>query len=113
MSKIDALTKTLYGRDTEKVAVIHSAFDEKPTTVAFVEVAKELSDEEKCEIAFKKTNTIEKAWWVNEDVTKMFGGDACRSTSTGDFVLVGNKKFKCAAIGWVIEKGDFTGWELV
>ena len=45
---------------TEKVAVIHSAFDEKPTTVAFVEVAKELSDEEKCEVAFKKTNTIEK-----------------------------------------------------
>ena len=58
---------------------IHSAFDEKPTTVAFVEVAKELSDEEKCEVAFKKTNTIDKAWWENEGVTKMFGGDVCRA----------------------------------
>ena len=60
----------------------------------------ELSDEEKCEVAFKKTNTIDKAWWTNEGVTKMFGGDACRSTSTGDMVLIGTKKYKCAFIGW-------------
>ena len=65
-----------------------------------VEVAKELSDEEKCEVVFKKTNTIDKAWWENEGVTKMFGGDACRSTSTGDMVLIGTKKYKCAFIGW-------------
>ena len=71
----EALMKEYAKMFTEKVAVIHSAFDEKPTTVAFVEVAKELSDEEKCEVAFKKTNTIEKAWWENEGVTKMFGGD--------------------------------------
>ena len=61
-----ALMKEYAKMFTEKVAVIHSAFDEKPTTVAFVEVAKELSDEEKCEVAFKKTNTIDKAWWTNE-----------------------------------------------
>ena len=96
----EALMKEYTKMFTEKVAVIHSAFDEKPTTVAFVEVAKELSDEEKCEVAFKKTNTIEKAWWKNEGVTKMFGGDACRSTSTGDMVLIGTKKYKCAFIGW-------------
>ena len=47
-----------------------------------------------------KTNTIDKAWWKNEGVTKMFGGDACRSTSTGDMVLIGTKKYKCAFIGW-------------
>ena len=70
-----ALIKEYAKMFTEKVAVIHPAFDEKPTTVAFVEVAKELSDEEKCEVAFKKTNTIDKAWWENEGVTKMFGGD--------------------------------------
>ena len=84
-----------------KLVVIHSAFDEKPTTVAFVEVAKELSDEEKCEVAFKKTNTIDKAWWENEGVTKMFGGDACRSTSTGDMVLIGTKKYKCEILHWM------------
>ena len=96
----EALIKEYAKTFTEKVVVIHSAFDEKPTTVAFVEVAKELSDEEKCEVAFKKTNTIDKAWWENEGVTKMFGGDACRSTSTGDMVLIGTKKYKCAFVGW-------------
>ena len=103
----EALIKEYAKTFTEKVAVIHSAFGEaldldynSPHTVAFVEVAKELSDEEKCEIAFKKTNTIEKAWWENEGVTKMFGGDACRSTSTGDMVLIGTKKYKCAFVGW-------------
>ena len=80
---------------TEMIAVIHNTH-----TVAFVEVPKKLSDEEKCEIAFRKTNTIEKAWWENEGVTKMFGGDACRSTMTGDMVLIGTKKYKCAFVGW-------------
>jgi len=42
----EALIKEYAKMFTEKVAVIHSAFDEKPTTVAFVEVAKELSDED-------------------------------------------------------------------
>ena len=96
----EALIKEYAKTFTEKVAVIHSAFDEKPTTVAFVEVAKELSDEEKCEIAFKKTNTIEKAWWENEGVTYVGPEKTCRSTSTGDFVLVGNRKYKCAFVGW-------------
>ena len=99
----EALIKEYAKTFTEKVAVIHSAFDEKPTTVAFVEVAKELSDEEKCEIAFKKTNTIEKAWWENEGVTYVGPEKTCRSTSTGDYVLIGTRKYKCA----------FTGWELV
>ena len=33
-------------------------------------------------------------------ITKMFGGDACRSTSTGDMVLIGTKKYECAIVGW-------------
>ena len=84
----------------DKVAVIHSAFDETPKTVAFVSVDKKLSDKEKCEIAFMKTNSIDNAWWNNKEVTKMFDGEACRSTSSGDHVLIGNKKYKCAPVGW-------------
>ena len=95
-----ALMKNYADTFMDKVAVIHSAFDEKPTTVAFVEVAKELSDEEKCEVAFKKTNTIEKAWWENEGVTYVGPEKTCRSTSTGDYVLIGTKKYKCAFVGW-------------
>ena len=96
----EALMKKYAETFTEKVAVIHSAFEKKPTTVAFVEVDKKKSDKEKCEIAFMKTNTIDKAWWTNEEVIKIFDGDACRSTSSGDFVLIGNKKYKCAPVGW-------------
>ena len=84
----------------EKVAVIHSAFDETPKTVAFVSVDKKLSDKEKCEIAFMKTNSIDNAWWHNEEVTKMFDGKGCRSTSVGDMVLVGTEKFLCESTGW-------------
>ena len=97
MSKIDALTKNLL---YEKVAVIHAAYEDAPETVAFVEVEKKLTDTEKLEIAFRKTNSIDDAWWNNEGVTKMFGGGACRSTSVGDMVLIGTTKFKCEPTGW-------------
>ena len=92
--------KNYADRFMDKVAVIHSAFDETPKTVAFVSVDKNLPDTEKCEVAFMKTNSINNAWWNNEEVTKMFDGEACRSTSSGDHVLIGNKKYKCARVGW-------------
>ena len=97
MSKIDALTKNLL---YEKVAVIHAAYEDAPETVAFVEVKKDETTAEKLETAFMKTNSIENAWWENEGVTKMFGGAACRSTMTGDMVLIGNTKYKCEMTGW-------------
>ena len=95
--KKDALMKNLL---YEKVAVIHAAFEDAPTTVALVEVKKDLTDAEKCEKAFMLTNSISDAWWNNEEVTTLFGGAACRSTSAGDMVLVGTKKYKCEAVGW-------------
>jgi len=30
----------------------------------------------------------------------MFDGGACRSTSMGDMVLIGNTKYKCEIAGW-------------
>ena len=53
-----------------------------------------------CEIAFKKTNTIEEVWWENEGVTYVGPEKTCRSTSTGDYVLIGTRKYKCAFVGW-------------
>ena len=61
---------------------------------------KTLSDTEKCEVAFMKTNSINNAWWTNEGVEYVNDKPTCRSTSSGDHVLVGNKKYKCARIGW-------------
>ena len=100
MTKKEALYRNLKSTLSENVAVIHSAFEDAPTTVAFVEVDPALSDMEKCEKAFMLTNSINDAWWNNEGVTKLFGGGACRSTSTGDMVLVGTKKYKCEVVGW-------------
>ena len=73
---------------------------ETPHTVAMVEVDKSLSDVEKCEVAFMKTNTIDCGWWENTEVTAMFPEKTCRSTSSGDFVLIGNTKYKCVRVGW-------------
>ena len=100
MCKKEALFRNLKSTLSEKVAVMHSAFEDAPTTVAFVEVDPALSDIGKCEKAFMLTNSINDAWWNNEGVTKLFGGDACRSTSTGDMVLVGTKKYMCDHVGW-------------
>ena len=97
MNKTEALMKNLL---YEKVTVIHAAEDGAPTTVAFVEVKKDATTAEKLETAFMKTNNITDAWWNNEGVTKIFGGAACRSTMTGDMVLVGTDKYKCEPTGW-------------
>ena len=86
----------------EKVAVIHCAFGDKPHTVAFVHVDKGLLETQKCDKAFMLTNSIDNAWWKNDDVTPMFDGDGCRSTSVGDQVLVGNTKYECSPYGWEI-----------
>ena len=97
MNKTEALMKNLL---YEKVTVIHAAEDGAPTTVAFVEVKKDATTAEKLEAAFMKPNSITDAWWNNEGVTKMFAGAACRSTMTGDMVLVGTDKYKCEPTGW-------------
>ncbi len=106
MSKIDALTKTLMGETTEKVVVIHAAFEEVPNTVAFVEVEAALPIRKKLEIAFVKTNTITEAWWRNEGVEYIAPEKTCRSTSVGDMVLIGKDKYVCKNDGWETLDGE-------
>ena len=100
--KLDALLDTLENvkNPKEKVSVIHSVCLDGPRTVAFVEVDKSLSIEEKLDIAFVKTNSIDEAWWDNKEVTAIFPDKSCRSTSSGDMVLIGNVKYKCESGGW-------------
>ena len=97
----EALMKNLEDVGKEEVAVIHSAFGDKPHVVAFVKVDKTLTDEQKCEQAFKLTNTIEQGWWNNEGVQYMGPNKTCRSTSSGDQVVLKNgTKYNCAFFGW-------------
>ena len=96
-----ALMKNFEDIGKEEVAVIHSAFGDKPHVVAFVKVDKTLSEEGKCEQAFKLTNTIEQGWWNNEDVEYVGPDKTCRSTSSGDQVVLKNgTKYNCSMIGW-------------
>ena len=106
MSKIDALTNTLLGKTTEKVAVIHAAFEDAPTTVAFVEIDAALPLRKKLEIAFVKTNTINEAWWRNAGTTYIGTDATCRSTGVGDMVLVGKDKYVCVMDGWKTLDGE-------
>jgi|SaaInl1SG_22_DNA_1037389.scaffolds.fasta_scaffold17412_5 hypothetical protein len=110
-----------------QVAVIHSAFEDVPNTVAFVEVGNVdvLGVTEALEYAFHKTNNIAGSWSreaqfefdgqivdnpdFSEDVTVMAElpvskrtGEVMglRSTSMGDMMLLGTKKYKVAAFGF-------------
>ena len=95
--KTDALMKTLM---TEEVAVIHSAFEDTPRTVAFIAMDKTMNDTEKLEKAFMLTNTIDAAWYTGDKVNYVGPEKSCRSTSVGDFVLIGNDKYECKDAGW-------------
>ena len=92
--------ETMVLKDT--VTVIHSDFRDGvlPKTVATVSVDKNLTDIEKCEKAFMLTNSINDAWWNNKEFAAMVEGVGCRSTSAGDYVLVGDTKYLCADFGW-------------
>ena len=85
----------------ETVAVIHSAYEDSPRTVAFVNVEKTLSVEAKLEKAFMLTNSVNNAWYTNEELVYMGPEKSCRSTMAGDYVRFENgKKFKCEHSGW-------------
>jgi len=84
----------------QDVAVFHTDEEGNNDIVAYVSVNKNLPLTRKLEEAFMKTNTINSAWWRNEEITPMFAGNTCRSTSVGDVVMVDEKKYKCEPVGW-------------
>ena len=96
----EALTKNYEKTLKEKIAVVHAAYEDAPRTVAIVEVPKDATVDKKLELAFMLTNSIEYAWWENEEVTPMFPEQGCRSTSVGDMVLIGTEKYVCENMGW-------------
>ena len=95
--KLDALLNNL---NNVPVSVIHVNPEGESSVVAFIDMSKHLSTDAKLEKAFMMPNSIESAWYMNEGITKMFDGKACRSTMVGDFVLIGNDKYKCEPAGW-------------
>ena len=91
-----------------QVAVIHTAFEDSPRTVAFVEVGDRIGDEA-LEYAYRWTQNIFDIWSLkmpedgNDDVTVMgeiVDGMGIRSTSVNDQILMGTKKYRVAFAGF-------------
>jgi hypothetical protein len=97
-----------------QVAVIHTAFEDTPRTVAFVEVG-DRTGNDALEYAYRWTQNIFDSWSLkvdgyqdgNDDVTvvgelPVHDGQTygLRSTATGDHMLLGNTKYKVSMIGF-------------
>ena len=100
----------------EQVAVIHTAFEGKPSTVAFVEIPDDAeSTIDKLEYAYKWTNNIHGSWSLkigndaNPNVTvvgDISDGMGLRSTSVGDQMLLGTEKYVVAPMGFETLDGE-------
>ena len=95
--------------ENQPVAVIHTAFEDSPRTVALVQTKEGMTINEKLEYAYRWTQNIMDSWSLkmpqdgNDDVTVMgeiVDGMGLRSTSVGDQILVGNTKYKVAPCGF-------------
>ena len=100
---------------SQTVAVIHTAFEDKPSTVALVQTKEDMTLIEKLEYAYRWTQNIMDSWSLkmpmdgNDDVTVMgdiSSGMGLRSTSVGDQILVGTEKYVVAPIGFKTLDGE-------
>ena len=110
-----------------QVAVIHAAFGDTPHTVAFVDADPSMSLSEKLEYAYRWTNNVMGSWSIKKKVfdngepngdfnpnvtvmkpTEVIDGQEWghRSTSVGDQMLVGNKKYVVASFGFETLEGE-------
>ena len=112
----------------QPVAVIHAAFGDTPHTVALVDVPEFPSLSETLEYAYRWTNNVMGSWSIKEEVFEdgTPNGDfnpnvtvmkplekddsgkewGHRSTSMGDQMLVGNKKYVVAMMGFETLEGE-------
>ena len=98
-----------------QVAVIHTAFEDTPSTVAFVDVPEEGTLIDKLEYAYRWTQNIFDSCSLkipedgNDAVTVMgdiSDGYGLRSTSVGDQILVGTEKYVVARMGFETLDGE-------
>ena len=95
MNKI--LNRNLNKVTKQTVYIIHKDWrDGGVKVVAEVYLDKDLSLSQKIDRAFMLTNSIEDAWWNNDDVHALYND---RSTSVGDQVLIGDRKFEYCDFG--------------
>ena len=98
-----------------QVAVIHTAFEDTPSTVAFIDVPEFPTLIETLEYAYRWTQNIMDSWSLkmpedgNDAVTvvgDVSDGYGLRSTSVGDQILVGTEKYVVAPFGFETLDGE-------
>ena len=98
-----------------QVAVIHTAFEDTPSTVAFVDVPEFPTLIETLEYVYRWTQNIMDSWALkmpedgNDAVTvvgDISDGYGLRSTSVGDQILVGTEKYVVAPFGFETLDGE-------
>ena len=98
-----------------QVAVILTAFEDTPSTVAFVDVPEFPTLIETLEYAYRWTQNIMDSWSLkmpedgNDAVTvvgDISDGYGLRSTSVGDQILVGTEKYVVAPFGFETLDGE-------
>ena len=98
-----------------QVAVIHTAFEDTPSTVAFVNVPEFPTLIETLEYAYRWTQNIMDSWSLKmpedgNDAVTVVGyisdGYGLRSTSVGDQILVGTEKYVVAPFGFETLDGE-------
>jgi len=97
-----------------QVAVIHTAFEDSPRTVAFVNIPEDArSTDDALEYAYRWTNNVMGSWSrtdiedngdFNPNVTRVAslceGGYGLRSTSVGDVMFTEDGKYEVAPMGF-------------
>ena len=98
----------------QTVAVIHTAFEDKPSTVALVHTKEGMTLSQKLELLSVDTEhhgqlVTKVTNGSNDDVTVMgeiVDGMGLRSTSVGDQILVGTEKYVVAPMGFTTLDGE-------
>ena len=104
----------------EQVAVIHTSFEDTPSTVAFVEIPNDAKTTiDKLEFAYRWTQNIMDSWSLkgpgdSNDMVTVVGElpvvdgkkQGLRSTSVGDQILVGTEKYVVAPMGFTTLDGE-------
>ena len=91
-----------------KVDLYHAAFEDKPEYVATWKFdPKKYGHKRAAEAVYSASqNLTENGWGRDGGLNKDF-----RSTSVGDFVMVGNMKYYCANMGFTRNEVDMFGRE--
>lgn len=67
--------------------------------VAIVDVEEDAHFKANLEYIYQVTNHIEENWTLNDNGVYALGNKQ-RSTSVGDVIVLGDKSYLCASVGW-------------